>query len=128
MENHFFTLTRYDEETPRGTVILEGRCHWGKDEIRYEEELTGGKNIIHFDEAGIMLRRIAEIETVTELVSNRTGTSVITSAFGDMELTAELIRYETEENRVLAEYRLLQGEDVVLWQTLEWKRKGSENE
>ena len=43
-------------------------------------------------------------------------------------METELLRYDTEQGKTTVEYRLMQGEQMILQQTFVWEWKGTTDE
>ncbi|MBR0213109.1 MAG: DUF1934 family protein [Solobacterium sp.] len=114
---------------PRGTVLAEGRARFSDGILSYaEKEDNTVRHEVLFAPEEIVIRRFGE--TVTEIILNTDsrGTGTVHTPYGLIEMETELLRYETEQDKTTVEYRLMQGEQMILQQTFVWEWKGTTDE
>lgn len=119
-------LTQYDLLEGTETVVAEGIGDLSGDTLVYREKAEPFYfHEVFFSDRRITLERKADIRSVTELVPMGKGRSTVYSPFGKMELTTVLNGWSREEDRWMAEYKVLSGDDTVLHQRLVWELKGA---
>lgn len=119
-------LTSYDLMNHQTAVLADGVGVLLGDTLFYsEKDHPDIRHEIAFQKDRILLKRNAEIQSETRLpYSGESGMSRITSLYGVMELEARLDDSFRSEQMWMAEYRILENEEVITHQKLVWELKG----
>jgi uncharacterized beta-barrel protein YwiB (DUF1934 family) len=119
-------LTQFDITENQTAVLADGIADLTGNILRYaEKENPEVHHEIVFEETRIVLKRKADISSVTCLLPDRKGKSRVHSSYGIMELDAILQQYSREADRWTVQYQILDQEGkAVTSQKLVWELKG----
>lgn len=122
-------FTQYDLLENRSSVIADGNGILAGSRLMYlEKENPSAKNEILFEEGRIVLKRMADVSSETELLEGKPGMAKITSPYGEMYLETSLERSSCSEEVWEAVYRILSDGELVVYQRLVWEISPSEDD
>ena len=115
-------FTKYDLLENRSSVIADGNGILSGSRLMYlEKENPSAKNEILFEEGRIVLKRMADVSSETELLEGKPGMAKVTSPYGEMFLETMLERFRRSESVWEAVYRILSDGEPVVYQRLVWE-------
>lgn len=118
------TLTKYDLLTGEVMTLAKGPGNLKEESLTYYELSNPVvKHEITFSQERILLRRFAEIESETELLTEGIGHSHIHSPYGTMMVETELKGYEKGNDYYLVEYVIKSDGEIVSHQKMLWEIK-----
>ena len=91
------------------------------DQLSYFENDRKTKHVITFKNDNVVIERHGDTTSFTTLCTNVTNECLIHSEYGDMVLHAETKNITKTNDKWIVTYRLLSGEEVVLYQTITWE-------
>ena len=91
------------------------------DQLSYFENDRKTKHVITFKNDSVVMERHGDTASFTTLCMNVTNECLIHSEYGDMVLHAETENITKTKDKWIVTYRLLSGEEVVLYQTITWE-------
>ncbi|MDY3234664.1 MAG: DUF1934 family protein [Erysipelotrichaceae bacterium] len=122
-------FTQYDLLENRSSVIADGNGILSGSRLMYlEKENPSAKNEILFEEGRIVLKRMADVSSETELLEGKPGMAKVTSPYGEMYLETSLERFSCSEKVWEAVYRILSDGEPVVYQRLVWEISPSEDD
>jgi hypothetical protein len=120
------SLTQLDMLEGKETLLADGTGDLKGDKLVYRElEAPGYLHEVTFTDREIVLKRKAEITSITKLTPMRPSESVVESPFGVMRLETRLNSWLKNDDCWSVEYQVLSGSDIVLHQRLTWNIKGA---
>lgn len=115
------TLVSHDLDTGEEKVIADSPALLNDNRLRYEEKEEHAIHEVVFEENHVILKRKADVSSTTELFLEESGTSLVESPWGIMNLSSETGTITRDKDRWIVEYSIYSGNERVLHQRLEWK-------
>lgn len=119
----YIEMVRFDLSDDTKETVYEGPALLNGSRLLYAEEDTKARTSVTFGEEEIILRREAETGSLIRLFHDREGECEVTSAYGNMRFSAELLSFEKTESLWSAAYRLYSEQGTVSAQKIVWKLK-----
>ncbi len=115
------TLVSRNLDTGEEKVIADSTALLNENRLRYEEKEEHAIHDVLFEENHVVLKRKADVTSTTELFLEDSGTSLVESPWGIMNLSSETETITRDKDRWIVEYSIYSGNERVLHQRLEWK-------
>ena len=115
------TLVSRNLDTGEEKVIADSPALLNENRLRYEEKEEHAIHDVLFEENHVVLKRKADVTSTTELFLEDSGTSLVESPWGIMNLSSETETITRDKDRWTVEYSIYSGNERVLHQRLEWK-------
>ncbi|MDD6257802.1 MAG: DUF1934 family protein [Erysipelotrichaceae bacterium] len=115
------TLVSRNLDTGEEKVIADSPALLNENRLRYEEKEEHAIHDVLFEENHVVLKRKADVTSTTELFLEDSGTSLVESPWGIMNLSSETETITRDKDRWIVEYSIYSGNERVLHQRLEWK-------
>jgi uncharacterized beta-barrel protein YwiB (DUF1934 family) len=115
------TLVSRNLDTGEEKVIADSPALLDENRLRYEEKEEHAIHDVLFEENHVVLKRKADVTSTTELFLEDSGTSLVESPWGIMNLSSETETITRDKDRWIVEYSIYSGNERVLHQRLEWK-------
>ena len=118
-------LTQYDLIEHTETVLADGQGILNDTTLFYsEKDNPGVRHEIVLEEKHLVIRRIADIVSETDLIIGERSMARVLSPYGVMVLETYTDEYTLGEGKITAEYHIFQGDAEVTHQKLIWELKG----
>lgn len=101
-------------------ILADGPAILKADELLYRESGTGARHRIVFGD-DLIIERKADVVSRTTIRERVSGTAVVESAYGTMELRTECLDKSRQDGLWRVVYAVYSGADKVLEQRLEWE-------
>lgn len=117
-------LEKEDLLTGEKEILADGKAIYRENALSYFEDAEKVKNELQILEDAFVLKRCADIESITHLNHQGYGETLVRSPFGDFSIVNELVSFERNDEKISVEYRLLEEEEIQSHIRLTWHLKG----
>jgi len=110
------------ENTER--LLADGKAILLDNKLSYMEKESPVRNDVSFSNDKVTIKRVAEVESFTELYSYRIGKAQVKSEYGDMEFETELLSLQKDEDIWSVQYKIMAGKEVASHVKVVWEFSG----